>query len=108
MLPILFFHTFIIGITVKTKLFFEKSLDSLDFSLFAERTEYVGVGGNLFAFACKVSKEGGHEGFVGFDAKTLLIEHYNKTLGAERALGQRMIISDFNADILINQYFKTK
>lgn len=69
---------------------------------------YVGVGGNLFAFACKVSKEGGHEGFVGFDAKTLLIEHYNKTLGAERALGQRMIISDFNADILINQYFKTK
>ena len=69
---------------------------------------YAGVGGNLFAFACKVSKESGYEGFVGFDAKTLLIEHYNKTLGAERALGQRMIISDFNADILINQYFKTK
>lgn len=69
---------------------------------------YAGVGGNLFAFACKVSKESGCEGFVGFDAKTLLIEHYNKTLGAERALGQRMIISDFNADILINQYFKAK
>ena len=69
---------------------------------------YVGVGGNLFAYACKISKEIGHDGFVGFDAKTRLIEHYNKTLGAERALGQRMIITDVNANILINQYFKNK
>ncbi len=69
---------------------------------------YIGVGGNLFAFACKISKEIGYEGFVGFDAKTMLIEHYNKTLGAERAIGQRMFISNTNADILINQYFKIK
>lgn len=69
---------------------------------------YLGVGGNLFAFACLNSKELGYDGFVGFDAKTLLIEHYSKTLGAERALGQRMFISNTNADILINQYFKNK
>ena len=62
---------------------------------------------NCFIF-CKISKEIGYEGFVGFDAKTLLIEHYNKTLGAERAIGQRMFISNTNADILINQYFKIK
>lgn len=67
---------------------------------------YLGVGGNLFAFACKVSKEIGFEGYVAFDAKTALIDHYSETLGAERALGQRMYISDENADILINQYFK--
>ena len=69
---------------------------------------YLGVGGNLFAFACKVSRDIGFEGFVGFDAKTALMEHYSKTLGAERALGQRMFITNENADILINQYFKTK
>lgn len=69
---------------------------------------YLGVGGNLFAFACKVSKDMGFEGFVGFDAKTVLMDHYYKTLGAEKALGQRMFISDVHADTLINQYFKNK
>lgn len=69
---------------------------------------YVGVGGNLFAFACKLSKERGFEGFVAFDAKTTLVKHYYETLGAEKATGQRMYISDENASRLINQYFKTK
>lgn len=69
---------------------------------------YMGVGGNLFAFACKMSKELGFEGYVAFDSKTALVNHYHATLGAERALGQRMYISNENADILINQYFKTK
>jgi hypothetical protein len=69
---------------------------------------YLGVGGNLFAFACKISKDKGFGGFVGFDAKTALMDHYYQTLGAERALGQRMFITDVNADILIDQYFKNK
>ena len=69
---------------------------------------YIGVGGNLFAFACKVSKERGYDGFIGFEAKTKLVEHYQNTLGAEIALGQRMFVSNINASILINQYFNNK
>ena len=69
---------------------------------------YIGVGGNLFAFACYISKERDFEGFVGFDAKSTLIEHYRNTLGAEKALGQRMFITNKSADILMKQYFKNK
>lgn len=69
---------------------------------------YEGVGGNLFAFACKASKDNGFEGFVSFIAKTSLLEYYNKTLGATRAIGQRMVITGKDAEILINRYFKHK
>ena len=37
---------------------------------------YLGVPGNLVAFACKVSVEKGYDGFLAFDAKTALIKHY--------------------------------
>lgn len=69
---------------------------------------YEGVGGNLFAFACKISKDMGFGGFVSFISKTALITHYCKTLGAYAAFGQRMIIVDEAAEILINKYFKNK
>jgi hypothetical protein len=69
---------------------------------------YEGVGGNLFAFACKASKELGFGGFVSFISKTSLIEYYNRTLGATRTLGQRMVIMDDAAELLINKYFKNK
>ncbi len=69
---------------------------------------YLGVGGNMFAFACKRSIDMGFGGFVGFMAKTALIKHYQETLGAEIALGQRMFINNISAEKLINQYFKTK
>jgi hypothetical protein len=69
---------------------------------------YMGVGGNLFAFACKKSKELGFNGYVGFTAKTSLIDYYGKTLGAEIALGQRMYIGEEAAEKLIHQYFKIK
>ncbi len=69
---------------------------------------YLGVGGNLFAFACKLSKELGFNGYVGFIAKTALIDYYAKTLGAELALGQRMYIGEEAAEKLINQYYKIK
>ena len=69
---------------------------------------YRGVGGNLFAFACQRSMDMGFGGFVGFVAKTALIKHYQETLGAELAIGQRMFIMDVSAEKLINQYFKTR
>ena len=69
---------------------------------------YVGVGGNLFAFACKTSKDLGFSGYVGFIAKTSLIDYYARTLGAEVALGHRMFIGEEAAEKLIHQYFKIK
>lgn len=67
--------------------------------------KYRGVAGNMFAFACKRSKDEGLNGFVGFRAKTNLVEHYRKTLGANQINKQRMYIDDINANKLINQYF---
>ena len=69
---------------------------------------YEGVGGNLFAYACKLSFDMGFGGFVSFKAKTALIEHYKKSLGAEVALGQRMYIGSHASILLINQYFKNR
>lgn len=68
---------------------------------------FIGVAGNMFAFACKKSREMGYEGFVVFIAKTKLIEHYKETLGAKLISSQRMIIEDEQANKLINQYFKS-
>jgi len=68
---------------------------------------YVGVPGNLIAFACKVSVEKGYHGFISFDAKTSLIKHYQETLFATHFRGLRMFI-DANAALrLISQYFKS-
>ncbi len=69
---------------------------------------YVGVGGNLFAFACLKSKELGFEGCVSFLSKTSLFEYYNKSLGAIRTIGQRMAILENEAQVLIKQYFKNR
>jgi len=68
---------------------------------------YEGVAGNLIAHACKVSFQQGHDGFVGFTAKTKLIEHYQKTLGAYTLSGQKMIIPTRSAQVLIDKYFKS-
>jgi hypothetical protein len=68
---------------------------------------YQGVGGNLFAYACKVSFEMGFDGYVTFDAKTQLIKHYSIHLGAQLISSQRMVIDTLAATQLINQYFKT-
>lgn len=68
---------------------------------------YEGVAGNLVAHACKVSFQQGCEGFVGFTAKTKLIDHYQKTLGAYTLGGNRMIIPTDAAQFLIDKYFKS-
>lgn len=67
---------------------------------------YQGVPGNLFAFACKVSWDKGYEGFVAFQSKTKLIEHYEVALGATHIGGHKMIIFPLAALKLIEQYFK--
>lgn len=68
---------------------------------------YDGVAGNLVAHACKVPFQQGFDGFVGFTAKTKLIEHYQKTLGAYTLGGHRMIIPTESAKVLIDKYFKS-
>lgn len=66
---------------------------------------YSGVPGNLVAFACKLSFQRGHEGNVAFTAKTQLIEHYTKTLGAIHIGKNLMIIDTKAALVLTNKYF---
>jgi hypothetical protein len=71
-----------------------------------KRKMYAGVAGNLVAFVCRKSFQMGHEGNVAFIAKTQLIEHYRKSVGAIHFGGARMIIDTQNALILTNKYFK--
>lgn len=68
---------------------------------------YEGVAGNLVAYACKLSFQYGFEGFVSFTAKTKLIDHYEKLLGAYHFGGHKMIIPTHSAKILVEKYYKT-
>ena len=67
---------------------------------------YTGVPGNLVAFACKLSFDKGYDGYLAFDAKTILVRHYQETLYATHFKGTKMIIETPAANKLINQYFK--
>jgi len=62
---------------------------------------------NLVAYACKLSFQKGFEGYVSFISKTVLVEHYKKTLGAYLVGGQRMIIPTVSSKVLVDKYFKT-
>ena len=97
----------LVSIEKKEDYIFVSLVESANFNRGKDKL-YEGVGGNLFAFACKISKDVGFEGFISFISKTSLMEHYSKTLGATRAIGQRMVIIDVDADKLINKYFKNK
>ena len=66
---------------------------------------YLGVPGNLVAFACKVSFDKGYGGYVSFESKSRLIDHYRKTLGAQILFGNIMAIDTIAAAKLIAQYF---
>ncbi len=68
---------------------------------------YLGVPGNLVAFACKISFQRGFDGFLSFRSKTQLIEHYVRTLGAYHFGGHLMIIPTEAAAKLVSQYFKS-
>lgn len=66
---------------------------------------YLGIPGNLVAFACKLSFDKGYDGYVSFESKTKLIAHYQKTLGAHVLFGNIMAIDTRAATRLVDQYF---
>lgn len=65
---------------------------------------YEGTGGHLFAIACLQSKKEGFGGFVVFDAKTRLIDHYQRVLNAKLINAQRMYIDEYAAEKLLKRY----
>jgi len=69
---------------------------------------YQGVCANLIAYGCKLSVEYGFEGYLSFEAKTALIEHYKKSFGAIHIGGQRMIVDKASAFELMGKYFPKK
>jgi len=79
-------------------------IESAPFNYGHNKMHY-GVAGNLVAFACKRSFDLGFEGYVFFTAKTVLMGHYSKTLGAVPIGGQRMIIEEEQAFELVKRYY---
>ncbi len=80
-------------------------IESAKFNKGRDKT-YFGVPGNLVAYACKISMERGYVGFLAFDAKTVLIKHYQESLHATHFRGKRMFIETTAANRLISNYFK--
>ena len=95
----------LVSFEIKTDHVFMNLIESAPFNIGKNKT-YLGVPGNLVAFVCKVSFQRGFNGFVSFIAKTQLIEHYEKSLGAYHFGGQLMIINNVAALNLIGKYFK--
>ena len=71
-----------------------------------KKGRYIGVGGHLFAIACKHSWDVGNEGYVQFTAKTDLVDHYKKELKANLIDWHTMYIDSYGAIDLIRRYFK--
>lgn len=67
---------------------------------------FLGVAGNLVAYACRLSFELKMEGYVAFYAKNSLLGHYEKTLGASHKGSQLMIIEPPASLHLVRHYFK--
>ena len=89
---------------VKTDHIYLHLIESASFNCGKDKV-YLGVPGNLVAFACKTSFEYGFDGYVAFDAKTALIRHYQETLHATHFGGTKMFIATPAALRLIKQYF---
>lgn len=94
----------IVSLEVKTDHVYMHLIESAPFNRGKNKT-YLGVPGNLVAFACKLSFQRGGEGYVSFLSKTNLIEHYKKALGAVNFGGHNMVITTEAALRLINKYF---
>lgn len=84
--------------------FYIHLIESAPFNL-GRKKLYEGVPGNLFAFTCKISWDKGYQGFISFTSKTKLLEHYEKTLGANHIGGHKMVIFPNEAIKLIRKYF---
>lgn len=96
----------LISFTMKPDHIYMELVESAPFNLGRNKL-YEGVPGNLVAFACKISFQHGFDGFISFTAKTKLIEHYEKTLGAYHFGNHLMIIDTNVAQKLIDKYFKS-
>lgn len=95
----------LVSVEIKSDHVFMNLIESAPFNIGKNKT-YLGVPGNLVAFVCKLSFQRGFDGFVSFIAKSQLIEHYEKALGATSFGGQLMIINNLAALNLIGKYFK--
>ncbi len=95
----------LLSVTIEQDHVFMDLLESAPFNIEKHKI-YEGVAGNLVAYACKISFQKGFEGFVSFTAKTKLIDHYEKTLGAYHFKNQRMIIDTQASKTLVEKYFK--
>lgn len=95
----------LISLTIESDHIFMHLIESAPFNR-SEEKMYVGVPGNLVAFACKIAFQRGFDGFVSFHSKTKLIEHYINSLGAYHFGGHLMIIETEAAKKLVTQYFK--
>ncbi|MGC9352204.1 MAG: hypothetical protein ACP5D9_00105 [Mariniphaga sp.] len=95
----------LMSLTVKSDHVYMYLLESAPFNVGKSKL-YEGVPGNLVAFACKLSFQRGGEGFVAFESKTRLIDHYEKTLGAFHFGGHLMVIDTLAAKRLVDRYFK--
>jgi hypothetical protein len=80
-------------------------IESAKFNIGKDKV-YLGIPGNLVAFACKLSFQRGGDGYVSFTAKTKLIDHYIDTLGAIHFGGHLIVITSESALKLIGKYFK--
>jgi hypothetical protein len=94
----------LISLEVKYDHVYMHLIESAPFNIGKHKT-YLGVPGNLVAFACKLSFQRGGDGYVSFTAKTKLIDHYIETLGAIHFGGHLMVINSTAALKLINKYF---
>ena len=95
----------LISLTIKTDHVYMYLLESSPFNI-GKNKLYEGVPGNLVAFACKLSFQRGGDGFVSFESKTKLIEHYVNSLGAQYVGGRLMVIDSIAAKRLVEKYFK--
>jgi hypothetical protein len=91
----------------KDKFIFMHLIENAPFNI-GKTKRYQGVCANLIAYGCKLSVEYGFEGYLSFEAKTALIEHYKKSLGAMHIGGQRMIVDKASAFELMSKYFPKK
>jgi len=74
---------------------------------YGKNKKYLGIAGNMVAFACKLSFDLEYDGYVAFDAKTRLVDHYTETLGAQVIFSNdRMGIFTPSAKNLVNSYYK--
>ena len=95
----------VVSLEVKPDHVYMHLIESAPFNIGKNKT-YLGVPGNLVAFACKLSFQRGGDGYVSFLSKTKLIDHYEKSLGAVHFGEHLMVITTEAALKLTDKYFK--